>query len=400
MPTMNKLTLTLCAGLGLGALSAVLAQDDLPPAPPRLGPPPTAPLGQIVMGSTRSQQLHDFLVSQEVQPYVEINTSWLDVGHIDEVVGFTSASTVALADPADAYNLLNHLPKSAVFFSTDSAPPATGTASMASAANTGTLVTNNITWSGTDWQYIRVYSGTGAGQVGLIAPGGITISGTSATITLSGVWNTGSRIVDGDNHSTTSIAAYALGQQAAPRSSLGWFQNVSPGDNYVLAKGTKNWVFTDMNGNQQSTPAIVTVQEVLADANLSAVNLTDVPVQSQSIKSALNTAAGAGTINFISVPTIYAGVDSPSFGMARSAVALTPGLANVQEIGTKLYFPKQFGPRDVGGNDVFEQETLTRYPNAVFVDDWDLYHRLQGEVHCGTAMKRQPFSFNWWQKQP
>ena len=40
---MNKLTLTLCAGLGLGALSAVLAQDDLPPAPPRLGPPPTAP---------------------------------------------------------------------------------------------------------------------------------------------------------------------------------------------------------------------------------------------------------------------------------------------------------------------------------------------------------------------
>ena len=40
---MNKLTLTLCAGLGLGALTAVLAQDDLPPAPPRLGPPPTAP---------------------------------------------------------------------------------------------------------------------------------------------------------------------------------------------------------------------------------------------------------------------------------------------------------------------------------------------------------------------
>ena len=43
MPTMNKLTLTLCAGLGLGALTAALAQDDLPPAPPRLGPAPGAP---------------------------------------------------------------------------------------------------------------------------------------------------------------------------------------------------------------------------------------------------------------------------------------------------------------------------------------------------------------------
>ena len=43
MPTMNKLTLTLCAGLGLGALTVALAQDDLPPAPPRLGPAPGAP---------------------------------------------------------------------------------------------------------------------------------------------------------------------------------------------------------------------------------------------------------------------------------------------------------------------------------------------------------------------
>ncbi len=40
---MNKLTLTLCAGLGLGMVSAVTAQQDLPPAPPRLGPAPTAP---------------------------------------------------------------------------------------------------------------------------------------------------------------------------------------------------------------------------------------------------------------------------------------------------------------------------------------------------------------------
>jgi len=40
---MNRLTLTLCAGLGLGTLTAALAQDDLPPAPPRLGPAPGIP---------------------------------------------------------------------------------------------------------------------------------------------------------------------------------------------------------------------------------------------------------------------------------------------------------------------------------------------------------------------
>ena len=39
---MNKLTLALCAGLGLGALSAANAQNDLPPSPPLLGPAPGA----------------------------------------------------------------------------------------------------------------------------------------------------------------------------------------------------------------------------------------------------------------------------------------------------------------------------------------------------------------------
>ena len=40
---MNKLTLALCAGLGLGVLGAASAQDDLPPPPPRIGPVGPAP---------------------------------------------------------------------------------------------------------------------------------------------------------------------------------------------------------------------------------------------------------------------------------------------------------------------------------------------------------------------
>ena len=40
---MNKLTLALCAGLGLGALCAASAQNDLPPPPPQIGPAPNAP---------------------------------------------------------------------------------------------------------------------------------------------------------------------------------------------------------------------------------------------------------------------------------------------------------------------------------------------------------------------
>ncbi len=43
MSPMNKLTLTLAAGMGLCAAMAAVAQVDLPPPPPVLGPLPTAP---------------------------------------------------------------------------------------------------------------------------------------------------------------------------------------------------------------------------------------------------------------------------------------------------------------------------------------------------------------------
>jgi hypothetical protein len=35
----------------------------------------------------------------------------------------------------------------------------------------------------------------------------------------------------------------------------------------------------------------------------------------------------------------------------------------------------------------------------VFADDWDFYHRLDGEVHCGTNPEASaPFtSLNWWE---
>jgi protein-arginine deiminase len=32
-----------------------------------------------------------------------------------------------------------------------------------------------------------------------------------------------------------------------------------------------------------------------------------------------------------------------------------------------------------------------------WVEDWDLYHRMLGEVHCGSNAKRALPSVNWWE---
>jgi hypothetical protein len=34
-----------------------------------------------------------------------------------------------------------------------------------------------------------------------------------------------------------------------------------------------------------------------------------------------------------------------------------------------------------------------------FVDDWDVYHAHEGEIHCGSNVKRTPLN-NWWEKLP
>lgn len=65
--------------------------------------------------------------------------------------------------------------------------------------------------------------------------------------------------------------------------------------------------------------------------------------------------------------------------------------------------PKPFGPADAAGKDVFEMDAVKAVKaaaslEAVFVDDWDPYHVLQGEIHCGTNTKRVPKDYleAWW----
>src|SRR6185295_4558663 len=57
--------------------------------------PPTggAPLGKIVIGTGEGDKaidpsLHQFLVAQKAQPLVQVDTSWLEVGHVDELLTF------------------------------------------------------------------------------------------------------------------------------------------------------------------------------------------------------------------------------------------------------------------------------------------------------------------------
>jgi len=352
--------------------------------------PPTAAhgLGRIVVGNTRSDELKTFLDSQEVQPPVEIPTSWLSVAHVDEVVAFHPSGTqVFLADPDDAYAALTAIPAAnrgrSVFFATGAAP-VDGTVS-ASPMMPNRLETG-VDLTGTSWRYVRIYSDAGSGAAGQVAH--ISSLG-SGFLVIDEVWDTGTHIVE--NAGDTKWVSRWM--RTALPSTPTWAVPPAMGDKYVLVEGTREWKRT----GSAPVPAIVTVAEVLADTELSNLNLIDARAQIDTARTALSAASG-GSLMFISMPTIFAGTRA-GFATGRSAVAFTPGTANVQPVGTKLYFPRQFGPRD-GGGDIFENRVRSRAMGAEFVDDWDVYHRLDGEVHCGSTIVRLPLSINWWEHQP
>ncbi|MBK6799531.1 MAG: hypothetical protein IPG76_22860 [Acidobacteria bacterium] len=174
-----------------------------------------------------------------------------------------------------------------------------------------------------------------------------------------------------------------------------WFTNPRPGDRYVLVEDTKFWAPLDRTSDRRvQHPAFVTLEEVLADRDLVELNNTDIYNVINSIKGRITDGAGA-EVSFIPVPTIYLG-NRTDFATGRSCVAFSPGPANFQPIGPNIYFPRQFGPRDSSGMEIFEAMIRSRVPSALFTDDWDLYHRLLGEVHCGTSVKRQFPLPNWW----
>jgi protein-arginine deiminase len=55
----------------------------------------------------------------------------------------------------------------------------------------------------------------------------------------------------------------------------------------------------------------------------------------------------------------------------------------------------------VGGVDIFEKQMtdqLTPFGITVdFIEDWDDYHAVEGEVHCGTNTARTIPAAKWWE---
>ncbi|CAB1353614.1 unnamed protein product, partial [Coregonus sp. 'balchen'] len=81
------------------------------------------------------------------------------------------------------------------------------------------------------------------------------------------------------------------------------------------------------------------------------------------------------------------------------AVAYYPDMVNMIVLGKNLGIPKPFGPK-VDGRCSLEAEMTSLMEglglSCTYIDDFASYHKLLGEVHCGSNVRRESFSFKWW----
>jgi protein-arginine deiminase len=151
----------------------------------------------------------------------------------------------------------------------------------------------------------------------------------------------------------------------------------------------KKWV-NDF-GNEYS--AEVTVSQVLADATVmaeSASSAAEVDAQLDIIIQE----TGLTPSEIIRVPFLH-----DSYG--GYSVAYQPGTINSLVLNDKFVVaPDPFGPV-VNGQDVFKtqlSDALAPLGYTVrYVDNWNLYHRLLGEVHCGSNTARVIPDVKWWE---
>ena len=357
------------------------------------------PLGRMLVGDTMPNDFQEFLKSQEVQSPISVATQWLDVGHVDELIGFTGVGKqVAIAAPAEAYAVLKAIPQadrgSSVLFAFGAAP-VSGTVPSPDASLSRINTGIDLSVPGTPaWKFIRVYDSSGSnskasGQIAHIAQGGLQ----NGFILIDFVWESGSKVVP-----DSSAAAPNVFESVENRPKMGakWISAPAAGDKFVLVEDTKMWKSPNVPPNPGYIvwPAAMTVAEVLSDAELERLNTIDIAAILAQARTAVNV---DNEMTFVDVPVLYMG-DRTKMPSGRSCEAFIPNAVNFQPSAGFLWVAK---PESllVGGVDVFEAAVKVALPTAVYVRDWDLYHRFGGEVHCGSNVKRsiQP---DWFVRVP
>jgi protein-arginine deiminase len=149
-------------------------------------------------------------------------------------------------------------------------------------------------------------------------------------------------------------------------------------------------MFVGMTWSNGSS-AQASINQVLADSNvMGASNEAVAEVNAQV--AILKAQTGVTDAEIVKIPYLH-------WKTSGYSVAYQPGTANYSYVGPNtIAAPEPHGPI-INGVDVMKQQMQNAFaPYGIsikWVEDWNLYHRLLGEVHCGSNTDRIA-STKWW----
>ncbi|KTF93515.1 hypothetical protein cypCar_00013847 [Cyprinus carpio] len=168
----------------------------------------------------------------------------------------------------------------------------------------------------------------------------------------------------------------------------------SPDAGYKVFKSLQN----NGHGNAEMFPGLpeaISVNEILSDKKLQAGNRY---VQNciDWNRDVLKKELGLDDEDIIDLPILFQVLEEKK---GARAVAYYPDMVNMIVLGDQLGIPKPFGPK-VNGRCALETEVRSLLEplglKCTFIDDFAPYHKLLGEVHCGSNVLREASPFKWW----
>jgi len=140
-------------------------------------------------------------------------------------------------------------------------------------------------------------------------------------------------------------------------------------------------------------PATITVQAVLDDPEVMAASAA-AEVETAGQLAVLEQETGLEETDLIRVPSLH-------YRSLGGSVAYLPATVNLAELGRgHVAVADPHGPM-IDGVDALRVAIVEAFaPHGIvvhFVEDWDGYHRLNGDVHCGSNVVRgRPAEEDWW----
>jgi hypothetical protein len=331
--------------------------------------------GGLVISAQLAPEIRRFLKGIGNGRVVELDTRWLKVGHVDEVVSVvpwgTNGFRIVLPDAVAGLKLLELAPATNIVFGAQSGRALYG---RVTASTVHGIDAADIDFSRRSWKYIRILSGPCAGLVGRI----LRAEGERALIDC--CWDL--------REVPAGMVLCRLREGMVDTMPI-WRDAPPPGSEFVAVEDSCLQV--DASGGE--CPVFLTVGELRRDEGLHAAarQVQERVEGPDGIRATLCRALGVTEANFLRLPVLFSGQAQES-----SITALVPNPINLVMLGNTALLLKPFGPRvdpARGDSDVYEAAWRRILAEAgvtpVFLDGWEQLHRLNGGARCGINVMRR-----------